>query len=188
MQKILLTIIGRDRPGIVYLISNILATHKCNIVQLTQTTLMGQFAGLFSTNCPESLKIEDLSEGLSRSLLDSGLSFWVTPTSEIISSEAVAREPYVITISGSGNYDLISDVTKIVASFEANIDNMRTVTLSSDSGSTDESSPLILVLEISVPSTVQQKVFRQALSLTASELGVEINMQHRDIFEAIHRI
>jgi glycine cleavage system transcriptional repressor len=72
-----------------------------------------------------------------------------------------------------------------VASFDANIENLRSVVLSGGDGGP---APVILALEITLPASVQRHVFREALSLTADELGLEISLQHRDIFEAIHRI
>ncbi|MDR2455953.1 MAG: amino acid-binding protein [Deltaproteobacteria bacterium] len=186
MNQALVTIIGRDRPGIVHQVSQVLASQGCHILGLSQTTLLGQFTGTFSAKGPESLSLERLSEVLGQSLEGSSLSHWIAPPAEGYGQEAAPSEPYVITLRGPDRLDLIPEVTKTVASFEANIDNLRAVAVTA--GQDEEASPLVLVLEITVPVTVKQNVFRQALSLTAEELGIEISLQHRDIFEAIHRV
>jgi glycine cleavage system transcriptional repressor len=185
MNQALIAIVGHDRPGIVYQVSRILANQGCQILTVSQTTLVGQFSGLFFTKIPEKLTIEELSQAMADNL-ESSLSHWVTKPGEENEAQKVASEPYVLTILGPDNPEVIPEVTKTVASFEVNIDNLRAVTIGSN-GSTD-APPLALVLEISVPATVKQNVFRQALSLTAEEQGIEISLQHRDIFEAIHRV
>jgi glycine cleavage system transcriptional repressor len=188
MKQTLVTIIGRDRPGIVHLVTKILAAEGCHILGLSQTTLLGQFAGLFSTNVPDHITHDQLSGVLSSSLKEASLSHWIAPPADDEGLSTPATEPYVITMRGPDRPDIIPEVTGTVASFDANIENLRAVTISDPQLPSDSSPPLVLVLEISVPSIVQQNVFRQALALSAEELGIEINLQHRDIFEAIHRV
>jgi glycine cleavage system transcriptional repressor len=188
MKQTLVTIVGRDRPGIVHLVTQVLAAEGCHILGLSQTTLLGQFAGLFSTNVPDEISHDHLSSVLSASLKGSSLSHWIAPSAEDGDSSPPATEPYVITMRGPDRPDIIPEVTKTVASFDANIENLRAVTISDSSDCQDSVQPLVLVLEISVPANVQQNAFRQALALSAEELNIEISLQHRDIFEAIHRV
>ena len=186
MNQALVTIVGRDRPGIVHLVSQVLASQGCHILGLSQTTLLGHFTGLFSARVPEGLSLDELSKVMGESLVGASLSHWIASPAMDEGAEAIASAPYVITMRGPDRLDIIPEVTKTVASFDANIDNLRAVTISG--GSEGEAPPLVLVLEVAVPVTVQQNVFRQALSITAEELGIEISLQHRDIFEAVHRV
>ncbi|MDR0622608.1 MAG: hypothetical protein LBJ61_12165 [Deltaproteobacteria bacterium] len=207
MKRAIVAIVGRDRPGIVHKVSRVLANKGCHILSVSQTTLLGQFAGLFATNTPENVSPEDLSGALSEELSDESLSHWVTAHDDASESSQPPSEPYVLTIFGPDHPEIIPEVTKTVASFEANIENLRAVPIDDGdpfvdglgSGGPDGSAavpdgspvgpqPIALVLEISVPVTVRQGVFRQALSLAAEERGVEISLQHRNIFEAIHRV
>ncbi|MDR0547913.1 MAG: hypothetical protein LBI10_00645 [Deltaproteobacteria bacterium] len=189
MLKIIVAIVGSDRPGLVLLVSEVLATQGGQIEEINQTTLKGQFAGLFAINAPNDFDLGLLDQGLKMALTGTGLSYFIAPPSE--STDSVpppAMEPYVISLRGAASPALIPGVTRTVASFEANIDNLRAVTLAEDPAQDEGTTPQVLVLEISVPQAVQQRVFRQALALTAEELGVEISLQHRDIFEALHRL
>ena len=190
MKQALVTIVGRDRPGIVHLVSRVLADQGCRILGLSQTTLLGQFAGLFSTSVPDSKSLDDLSQALSASLEGASLSYWIAPPDADGGAPTVKAEPYVVTMTGPDRLEIIPEVTRTVASFDANIDNLRAVTISGGDPSErpDGPPPLVLVLEVTVPESVQQNAFRQALALTAEELGIEISLQHRDIFEAIHRV
>ncbi|MDR2945360.1 MAG: hypothetical protein LBV79_01240, partial [Candidatus Adiutrix sp.] len=57
-----------------------------------------------------------------------------------------------------------------------------------EAGKADESRRVVMFFEISVPREVNQRAFRQALNMVAEGLGLEMSLQHRDIFEAIHRL
>jgi glycine cleavage system transcriptional repressor len=146
---------------------------------------LGQFAGIFSAEAPAGLDPAALSADLGGSLAGEGLSAWAAPVSAAPEAPAPPAEPYIITISGPDSPGLIPTITSRVASFDANIDNLRSVALSGGEGSPP---PVVLVLEVSLPAQVQRHVFREALSLAAEELGLEISLQHRDIFEAVNRV
>ncbi|MDR1166354.1 MAG: hypothetical protein LBO66_10920 [Deltaproteobacteria bacterium] len=187
IPNILVTVVGGDRPGVVRAVSSILHDFGCAMAELSQTTLLGQFAGIFSAAAPASLALDKLAAELNGALRETGLFAWITP----IKGEAPATqdegEPYVLSIGGPDSPSLIPAVTGTIASFNANIDNLRAISLSGGA-EPPMAAPLIIALEISVPRSVSQKAFRQALAQTAESLGVEISLQHRDIFEAINRV
>jgi glycine cleavage system transcriptional repressor len=188
MSRLLATVVGIDRTGIVHCVSSVLLEHGCVLSDVSQTTLLGQFAGLFSFAAPEGLDGGALGSDLNRALEGMGLAAWVTPIEGQPSEPAGDSEPYVLTLSGHGGPRLIPTVTGALASFGANIENLRSLALSPPEGEAAGSGPVILALEISVPVGVSQKAFRQSLALAAEELGTEASLQHRDIFEAIHRV
>jgi glycine cleavage system transcriptional repressor len=172
----------------VHLVSNALYERGCAISELTQTTLHGQFAGLFSVEAPEALDAAGLEEALRAELSPAGYSAWLSPMAPRLPAKRPDAEPYVMTISGPDSPALIPTLTAKVASFDANIENLRSVVLSGSPDSAETKSPVVLALEISLPVTVERRVFREALAVTAGELGLEISLQHRNIFEAIHRV
>ncbi|MDR1080688.1 MAG: hypothetical protein LBQ79_06945 [Deltaproteobacteria bacterium] len=188
MARLLATVVGVDRTGIVHSVSSVLLDHGCALSEVSQTTLLGQFAGLFSFSAPEGLNSEVLEADLNRALAGIGMTAWVTPIGGPVSGPPTDSEPYVMTLTGHDNPSLVPTVTGALASFDANIDNLRSVALSPPEGGASVPGHVVLVLEIAVPADVNQKAFRQSLSLAAEELGIEISLQHRDIFEAIHRL
>jgi glycine cleavage system transcriptional repressor len=199
MERLLATVVGLDRTGIVHSVSSVLLGHGCVLSEVSQTTLLGQFAGLFSFTAPEGLDSGGLAADLNSALAGLGLSAWITPIGAVPAPAADA-EPYVLTLTGAGSPGLIPTVTGALASFDANIDNLRSVSLSPPEGDAPgyagasgeagarAAGPAVLVLELTVPAAVSQKAFRQSLALAAEELGIEVSLQHRDIFEAIHRL
>ncbi|MDR1040075.1 MAG: hypothetical protein LBR80_07910 [Deltaproteobacteria bacterium] len=187
MGRLLATVVGVDRTGIVHSVSSVLLGHGCALSEVSQTTLLGQFAGLFSFAAPGGLDRAVLAADLNRALEGMGMTAWVTPIESEPTAPAPDSEPYVMTLTGPDSPRLIPTVTGALASFEANIDNLRSVALSPPEEGISPG-PVVLVLEITVPAGVSQKAFRQSLALAAEDLGIEISLQHRDIFEAIHRL
>ncbi|MDR2338521.1 MAG: hypothetical protein LBF40_00025 [Deltaproteobacteria bacterium] len=184
MTKLLVTIVGADRPGIVHLVSAALFARGCVISELAQTTLHGQFAGLFSVEAPDGLLPLALTDALSEGLKGSGLSSWVTPGEDGPGLQTVETEPYVISITGPDSPGLIPDLTEGIAALGANILNLRSLSLTGGDGP----APVVLVLEVTLPATVARQKLSETLNRCAESLGLEISLQHRDIFEAIHRI
>jgi len=188
MRNVLVNILGRDRPGIIYQVSRILADFKLNIIEASQTTLLGEFAGLFSCALPESLKLTDLDQVLERELAGSGL---IHILREIKADEPTAispetHAPYVVTIRGRDRLGLIPELAGVMSGFDINIDTLRAVSLPRPP---DQAEPkVVMFFELSVPKEVNQSALRQALGLAADGLSIEVSLQHRDIFEAIHRL
>ena len=68
MKKLTISFLGRDCPGAVSTVSQILGQSGCNIVEVTQTILSGEFAAIFIVQAPDTLEQEEL-----RRLLLTGL-------------------------------------------------------------------------------------------------------------------
>ena len=188
MQNLLVTIVGRDRPGIIYQVSRILADRHCNVLEVSQTTLMDEFAGLFSCAMPQGTDPQELDRALGEALDGSGLGHWVKAGAIDHSPppDQAHLEPYVVTLRGPDRLGIIPEFSGIMAGFDVNINNLRAVSLTGEAGG--DGLEVVMFFELSVPREVKQGAFRQALNLAAEEMGMEMSLQHRDIFEAIHRL
>ncbi|MDR1922475.1 MAG: ACT domain-containing protein [Candidatus Adiutrix sp.] len=184
MRKLLITIVSRDRPGIIHEVSRVLADHQCSVLEVSQTTLLGEFAGLFSCAMPDDTDIGQFTETIGRALEGSGLAHWVTDSANEETKPAAPQEPYVVTLRGRDRMGVIPVFSGAIAGFDVNIDNLRAVSVANE----HEDNQVVMFFELSVPKEVNKRAFRQALSLMAEELGIEMSLQHRDIFEAIHRL
>jgi glycine cleavage system transcriptional repressor len=73
MDKVVISILGRDRPGIVASVAEILLDKGCNIEDVTQTSLQAEFAGIFIATIPDSLAPSTLLSFLKSGLAPLGL-------------------------------------------------------------------------------------------------------------------
>lgn len=190
VRKILVTIVGHDRPGIIHQVSKALADLNCDLLEVSQTTLLGEFAGHFSGRLPADIDVFEFSGLLGQSLQGSDLAHWVTEAelSPVGAMSAAEHEPYVVTVRGQDQSGIIPQFSGAMAGFDVNIDNLRSAAVPGDSGFQAGPQKVVLFFELSVPKAVNQRGFRQALNLIAEELGLEMSLQHRDVFEAMHRL
>jgi len=188
MRNVLVTILSRDHPGIIYQVSRVLADCQLNIIEASQTTLLGEFAGLFSCSLPEGTGLGDVCQTLERELAGAGL---VHVVREITADDSplvspATHEPYVVTVRGRDRCGVIPEFAGVLSGFDINIDTLRAVSLTGHEDQAEKK--VVMFFELSVPKSVNQSALRQALGLAADGLDMEMSLQHRDIFEAIHRL
>ena len=183
MQKIVISVVGTDRPGIVAAVARILFDHNCNIENVSQTIQQGEFAALFIATAAEGFQQENLLAQLQAGLKPLGLEVLLKPLSPPQLDNPIAASSFVVTTTGSDRPGLVAGISEMLARYQVNITNLRAVFRGGDDPSGN-----IMIYEVDVPVTVDFKEFRQALRQRARDLGLDLNVQHRDIFESIHRI
>ena len=183
MKKIVISVLGCDRPGIIAAVSQTLFENQCNIEDVNQTTLQNEFVGIFIATKPEQTSEEDLRARLQERLTPMGLSVMVKPLQESGEWQAPPSEPFVITTLGPDRLGLVAGITEVLARFEINITDLRAVFRGGNDPRRN-----VMIYEVDIPAAIERSAFRTALYRRADELGLDISLQHRDIFETIHRI
>ena len=184
MEKVVISVLGRDRPGIVAGVSRVLLETGCNIEDVTQTTLQTEFAGIFIASIPKALRSGHLLSALRERLGSLDLDVRVKglePDPE--PSLGGTPEPFVVTTFGPDRMGLVSGITEVMARFGVNITNLRAVFRGGEDPFRN-----IMIYEVDVPQAIDQAEFRKALRARADELGLDLALQHRHIFETINRI
>jgi len=183
MKKIVITVLGCDRPGIIAAVSRPLSENRCNIEDVNQTTLQTEFVGIFIAALPDHLSDGELLARLEAELTPMGLTVLLKPMAATGAWSAPASEPFVITTLGPDRLGLVAGITEILARFGINITKLRAVFR----GGSDPRRN-VMIYEVDVPVAIDRHAFRTALHERAAALELEISLQHRDIFETIHRV
>ena len=183
MKKIVLSVLGYDRPGIVAAVSRILFEQQCNIEDVSQTILQTEFAGVFIASMPDGIGEAELLAKLREGLEPMGLSVLLKPMEPPGEWKTTAGEPFVITTVGLDRTGLVAGITEVMARFRVNITNLR----AAFRGGADPRRNT-MIYEVDVPADIDQAAFRATLRERAAELGLDLSVQHRDIFETIHRV
>ena len=184
MQKAAISVLGNDRPGIVAAVSRILFENACNVEDVSQTALQGEFAAIFIVFPTRDWRIEELRRALETGLAPMGLRVLVKIMEAAPEQPAaVPSEPFVVTTTGPDRLGLVAGITDVMARFQVNIANLKAAFRGGDD-------PLAntMIYEVEVPLGIDQPAFRKALADRARDLGLDLSLQHRDIFEAIHRM
>ena len=183
MRKVVISVLGQDRPGIVAAVSRVLLEHRCNIEDVSQTILQSEFAGVFIASIGSGLTPEALRAHLEQALAPIGLLVTVKPLKLRRGAPPPAGEPFVVTTIGPDRLGLVAGITEIMADFGVNI-----TTLKAAFRGGDDPRRNIMIYEVDIPSAIDRQAFRQALRDRAAALGLDLSLQHRQIFEAIQSI
>lgn len=184
MNKIIVTVLGQDRPGILAAVSDILFRLECNIENVSQTILQSEFAGIFIVQKPEGLSTQNLAYKLEETLNPVDLYVHVTEMEgSELESEPVPSDPFVITTMGPDRKGLVAAFTAILARHRVNVTQLRAVFRGGDDPHNN-----LMIYQVDVPKDADQASLRKELRDRAGELSLDISIQHRNIFEAINRI
>ena len=178
----LVAVIGLDQPGIVAAVSLALTKLGCNIEEMTQSILHDQFSGIYLVNKPEGLSNagmeEAIREALSRRRFH--LSLVIRDYEELPRGVVPESDPYVITIWGKDSNDIVSTFSKIMSEQRINIHDLRAKPLGGGES--------VQIFEVLVPKSVDCRAFHRVMNERARSMGLTLTMQHRRIFDAMHRV
>ncbi|ACL05625.1 ACT domain-containing protein [Desulfatibacillum aliphaticivorans] len=184
MEKIIITVLGQDRPGIIAAVSQSLFEQDCNIENISQMVLQSEFAGLFVITAPEGATIEGVRESLNKALAAMNLEVQAKAlTKPQIPASTPAVEPFLITTMGPDAKGLVARITAVLAKHGANVTNFKAVFHGGQNPDRN-----IMVYEVDVPADGNREALYAGLREKAKELGLEIIIQHRDIFDAVNKI
>jgi glycine cleavage system transcriptional repressor len=183
VNKCVVFVLGPDGPGIIAAVAGTLFARGCNLEDVSQTTLQGEFVGIFIAALPPGLAEESLLAALRERLAGTGLVAHLRRIEEAPAAVPAASEPFVITTVGPDRPGLVAGIAELLAARGANITNLKAVTRGGD-GRQD----FVTFYEVDLPAATDLAAFRAALGARARELGLDVNLQHREIFEQVHRV
>ncbi|CCH21794.1 glycine cleavage system protein R [Micromonospora lupini] len=166
MNELAITVIGRDRPGIVADVAEVLARLGANLTDSTMTRLRGHFAMTLICTGPDAAEVETALTPLAAEGQLLATVRAVTPDGEV----APAGEPYVLAVHGSDRMGIVAAMTRVLVDAGGNVTDL----------STRLAGSLYVVLaEVELPSGVAEAVIGR-LHRTAAELGVEVTLRPAD--------
>ncbi|WFE26275.1 ACT domain-containing protein [Solwaraspora sp. WMMD791] len=166
MNEIAITVIGRDRPGIVADVAEALAGLGANLTDSTMTRLRGHFAMTLVCTGPAGSDVDAALRGLTA---DDQLLATVRPV-PADNQLPSAGEPYLVSVHGADRLGIVAAVTRVVAEAGGNVTDL----------TTRLTGPLyVLVAEVELPVGTAPEVGRR-LAETGRELDVEVTLRPVD--------
>lgn len=185
MNKVIITVLGKDRPGIISLVSKCLYELDCNLENINQMILQEQFAGFFIVVPPPDKDLETLSQALKSKTETSGLTVHIHTIEDNGShAKAMEGETFLITTIGPDQKGLVARFSDIIARHNANIENMKAVF---KEGGSDPNA-YIMSYQVFITPDIDTGGLFDALRQKAKDLGLDIRIQHKNIFDAINKI
>ena len=184
MDKVIMTVLGQDRPGIIAAVSESLFRQDCNIENVSQMILQSEFAGLFIVTLPSGANMEAFSAALKEELSPLELDVHVKMMAPAAApAEPAPTEPFIITTVGPDKKGLVAAITRIIADFKVNVSNLKAVFEGGDIPDKN-----IMIYEVDIPASTDRKALCDALRTKAADLGLDVSIQHRNIFKATNKI
>lgn len=183
MTKLVIAVLGRDQPGILAAASRVLVEQGCNIEDVSQTILQALFGALFIVSVPEGTDPAQLRQRLLAGVRAFALEIYVSPYHEQDFVASGTAQPYVVTALGPDRHGLVAAISAVLADCAVNITNLKAVFKGGDDPRDN-----IMIFEVDVPAGSDMPGLRARLQQVAGNLGLEINLQHRAIFERMNRI
>ncbi len=179
------SVIGRDRPGIVANVSGVLYQNRCSIEELSQTAIRGQFAMILIASVGEEVSVRNLKSDFAELAKDLSLDINLRQikSEDMIPFQAGETEPFIIIVRGEDRPGLVYGIAEVLAERGINITN-----LAARVALVSQKPEYMQVFEVDIPKEVDYGLIQEKLRQRGQEMGVSVDLQHRDIFRAINQI
>jgi glycine cleavage system transcriptional repressor len=166
MARYLLTAQSHDRPGVVAVVSGVIAEHGWSIDDASMTRLAGRFAMLMVMNVPETMSIEEVRAAVNTRLEPASMLFTLEPVAD--QDEAPTEgSAWTVTVYGSDRPGIVSAITRTMARRSVNIENLATRATEGPAGHVYS-----MLIDVTVPTAVDGDAFASELAEVANALGV----------------
>lgn len=202
-KQMVMSVMSRDRPGIVADITGVIYRLKGDLADLNQSVLCDYFSMILIANFDDTVTPEDVVAGFSHIRSATRLEVVVkeVEASPVLAAVMAEREIYVLTAQGKNRSGLVHRIGRFCYEHGINILDLAT-TLSGDLYT------MILQLDLSrigtmpvgqgmpAPEPGMEKerraeamdVIRADLARCAEENGLHVVLQHEDLFKATNEI
>lgn len=167
---LVLTLIGRDRPGLVSAVSDIVAAGGGNWLDTSMASLAGHFAGVLLVDVPTA-RADALIAAL-RALETQGLRLLIETS---VDPQTPAASPTLtLDLIGLDRPGLVRDISRVLAAHQVSIVEL-------ESGRTQASfsgAPMFKAhAKLRLPETLDSESLRDALEALADELMVDLTLE-----------
>lgn len=175
-QWFALSAIGRDRPGIVADLSQLIFECDCNLEDSSMTVLGSEFAVLLLLSGHGEQIAERLAAACKRLEWEKRLTVFFRPLEGDPTSapRAAATRPYVLHATGLDKAGIVARVSRCLADHQVNIRQMGTQSRPEP----ESGAPFYTMrIEMDVPEAVDEAALRENLDAIGRELYVDISLE-----------
>ena len=172
MHHYALTVIGRDRPGIIAQVTEILFKLGCNIADSSCTLLGGQYAMIMIVSHPSIASKEEMALHFAPLEQLKLAAFVRKLDAETLRCVGIGGEICMISVYGADRPGIVYHVTKELASRQVNITDLNSKLVGSE-----ERPVYVMMLETVLPDTTSEEEIKQVMATLAAEMKVDISVR-----------
>lgn len=174
MKKILITINGTDRPGIISKVSEILYQRKCNLEDVSMTILEGQFAMMLTASVNKNVSVECIKKELGKIMkrpwdMNCNLSLLkgkIVPGAKHLKE----KRSYLITAIGKDKCGIVYEISRVLGANKINITDFDSRILGGR-----KTNLYAMLLEVDLPRSISSQKLEALLLKVSKKLKIEIN-------------
>ena len=166
--------LGADRPGIVAAVTGVLLRMGCNLKDCSMTVLSRHFAMMMLVEAPDDVPADALEAALAEAEANFDLTVAVRPLGEG-ATIFVEGEPYIVSVYGSDHPGIVHHIATVLADASVNITDVNTRIIGED-----EEPVYAMLLEVTLPRSLDPKELDSRLQAMATELGVDASLHPAD--------
>ena len=175
MKRIALTFIGRDRPGIIARVSQVLSEAACNIEDATMTLLQGEFAMILIASLPTLRAEKKLKQAYGKLQKEWGLNyFWKTLPKDLVRGEKhpPGTQTYIVSVIGKDRTGIVYETSRIFAAHGLNITDLNSKLLGEG-----KRSVFTMILEVDIPKKFNLNRLDSDWRSLRKKLGVDVHIR-----------
>ncbi len=174
------TVIGKDKPGIVAGVAKVLYDKGFSIEDSSSTLLKDQFSMILIVSIEKNMSILELKKSFYKVRADLNMSVSIRRIEPEELEELEHKKEgnmFMVSVYGSDKPGIVYGVSKAFADNSINIIDLRTRVTKADN-------PLyVMIMEISVPVEIEEKQLNELLEATCSKLGVDYSARKVETYE-----
>jgi glycine cleavage system transcriptional repressor len=173
MRHFAVAAIGRDRPGIVAAVSEVLLAHDCNIEDSQMTILRGHFTMMLIISTPNAVDAERLGDDLRRA--GEGIGLEAVSLDEVteLQAEVETVPSHIVSVYGVDHPGIVHAVTTALAKRGVNITDLETRMVSEKGRE-----PLyLMMMEVALPLGIAQDEVEEPLRQVGEQEGVDVTIR-----------
>jgi glycine cleavage system transcriptional repressor len=178
VQKLIISAVGQDQPGIVAAFTKILFETGCNIEDTSMTLLEDHFTMLFIVHAPVDVTAESLEARLKNVLQNFHLRLAIYSVEVNREVPEVTGRPWMISVSGKDQTGIVTHVTQYLALQSINIRHLSSKRLARPDGET----LFLMALEVDVPESLTDERLHDDLGSLATSERLEIHAEPLEVY------
>lgn len=166
MSRFSIAAIGADRPGIVAAVTGVLVERDCNIEDTAMAILGGHFSMMLVVSGPTDLDAPTLEAALSAVATNLHLVTMVRAIDAAVAAPQLGAL-WTVSVHGADHPGIVHGIAQALADLHVNVVDLNTRVVPGDGGPA-----YVMVLDVTLPDTVEPDAFVAELDRVGAQLGV----------------
>jgi glycine cleavage system transcriptional repressor len=172
MNQAAISVLGKDKPGIVSGVTKAIYETGCNIEDSSMTQLKSEFAMILIVKLAKNLSIKTLTNKLKTQLNRLNLTISVR---ELKSTELKKEKPvglaYIVSVFGCDKPGIVYKISDLLAKSKINITDVQTQI---------SNATYIMLIEVQVPDKININALKNQLKQLSESLNVSVSLNPVD--------